>query len=28
VLLYSNKPPIHLHLRPWFADRTLQSRAQ
>jgi type IV secretion system protein VirD4 len=28
VLLYSNKPPIRLRLRPWFADRTLQARAQ
>jgi type IV secretion system protein VirD4 len=28
VLLYSNKPPIQLHLRPWFADRTLRARAQ
>jgi type IV secretion system protein VirD4 len=28
VLLYSNKPPIRLHLRPWFADRTLRARGQ
>lgn len=28
VLVYSNKPPIRLHLRPWFSDRTLQARAQ
>jgi type IV secretion system protein VirD4 len=28
VLLYSNKPPIRLHLRPWFTDRTLRARGQ
>jgi len=28
VLVYSNKPPIWLHLRPWFADRALRGRAQ
>jgi type IV secretion system protein VirD4 len=28
VLLYSNKPPIRLHLRPWFTDRTLWDRTQ
>jgi type IV secretion system protein VirD4 len=27
VLLYSNKPPIRLHLRPWFDDSTLRARA-
>jgi hypothetical protein len=26
VLLYGNKPPVYLHLRPWFADRTLYGR--
>ncbi len=28
VLVYANKPPIRLHLRPWFADRVLQARGQ
>ncbi len=28
VLLYSNKPPIRLRLRPWFADPMLRGRAQ
>jgi type IV secretion system protein VirD4 len=28
VLWYSNKPPIRLHLRPWFADHTLEARAK
>ncbi len=27
VLLYSNKPPVRLHLRPWFKDRELSKRA-
>jgi type IV secretion system protein VirD4 len=28
VLVYSNRPPIRLHLRPWFTDRTLRARGQ
>ncbi len=27
VLLYANRPPVRLHLRPWFKDPTLRSRA-
>jgi hypothetical protein len=26
ALLYGNKPPVHLHLRPWFRDRALRAR--
>ena len=28
LLLYSHRPPVKLHLRPWFRDRTLKRLAQ